>query len=189
MKRLMFSLLLLVLSCGQLGAHRVPLQFTKKSFAGEANVERPGAKGTPVTIHLRLGDPEVFGTDFNLSPMAGFPCQEIRLLYRKTPQSAPRFLQTEWADHSVMWSEHPQVCLNVGIEAVWRVSIARERGELPLDVDGRLVLITREEQTSAEEIAVVVIRIRRSSEDFDREFREGIDTFIVTRSQWLPLRR
>jgi hypothetical protein len=188
MKRLPF-LLLLVLSCGQWGAHTVPLQFTTKSFTGEAAVERPDANGIPVTIHLRLGHPEAFGNDFNLSPMVGFPCQEIRLLYRRTPQSAPRFLQTEWADHSVMWSEHPQVCLNVGIEAVWRVSIARERGELPLDVDGRLVLITHEEQTSAEEISVVVIRIRRSSEDFDKESREGIDAFVVARSQWLPLVR
>ena len=190
MKRLPLLLLLLLLGdCGPLGARRIPLQFTKTWVAGEAELARAGANGVPVTIRIRLGDPEAFAREFNLREPVALPCQQVRLLYRNTPQSAPQVLQPKWSHAGALWSDTPELCFHSGIEWVWRVLIAGERGDLPLDVDGRLVLISGEKEIAKAEIAVVVLRIPRSTEDFNRYFGEGMDAFILARSQWLPLGR
>ncbi len=175
--------------CGQWGVRDVPLQFTKKWVGGDAQFGRRDASGGPVTIRLRLANAEAFANEFNTRAPFGLTCHEVRLLYRNTPDAAPKFLTTRWADSTVIWSPYPQVCLYAGLESSWNLLIVRERGELPLDIDGRLVLVSGAQDESRAEVAVTLLRIRRSSEDFDREGREGLGPFIVARSQWLPLRR
>jgi hypothetical protein len=83
-------LFLLFFGCEQWRTNKVPLQFTKKWVTGEAEVSRD-SNGIPVTIHLRLGDAETFGKEFNIREPYALPCQQVRLLYRNTPQRLPRY--------------------------------------------------------------------------------------------------
>lgn len=189
-KRLSLLLVFLVIAdCGPLGSRKVPLRFTKTWVAGEAEVDRARANAVPVTIRIRLGDRAAFAKEFNLREPFALPCQQIRLLYRHTPQSAPQFLQPKWSHAGALWSDAPQLCFQASVEWTWHLLIAGERGDLPLDVDGRLVLISGEKESSQAEVAVVVLRIPWSSEDFNQQFSEGFDAFTLARSQWLPLGR
>lgn len=190
MKRLSLVLLVVLLAdgCDRWSTRQVPLQFSRKWVTGEAEVARPDANGIPVTIRLRLSDADAFGKEFQIREPFVLPCQRVRLIYRNTPQSAPQVLQTKWSHAGHLWSEDPELCFHSSVEWVWRVLIARERGELPLDVDGRLVLISGEKRASTEEIAIVVLRQPRSREDFIQQADgDEVDRFVLTRSQWLPL--
>jgi hypothetical protein len=172
MKRLAFMLVLVAAACDQ----QAPLRFDKTWVAGEMTAARRDANSTAVTIQLRLGDAEAFGKEFHIRPPLGFQCQNVRLVYRNTPQSDPRILTTQWSHSGWLHTSEPQVCLHRGVDWQWQVLLAHERGELPLDLDGRLVLITGEEPNPREEIAVVVLR---------RELQPT----EAARSEWVPLRR
>jgi hypothetical protein len=179
-------LFLIFLGCKQWRTNEVRLQFTKKWVTGEAEVSRD-KNGIPVTIHLRLGDAETFGKEFNIREPFALPCQQVRLLYRNTPQSTPEILQPKWSHAGPLWSYEPELCFHVSVECVWRVLIGRERGTLPLDVNGRLVLISGGKVASPGQIAVILARKPETPEDFARAIRGDVDHFVVARSQWFTL--
>jgi hypothetical protein len=85
------ALALVVLGCvGRVS--RMPLQFTKRWIAGEAEIGPRTANGIPVTARLRLADPKAFSDEFDIREPFGMTCHEVRLLYRMTPASAHEVL-------------------------------------------------------------------------------------------------
>ena len=190
MKRSLLILALLLMGCGQWRTHDVPLQFTKKWIAGVAEVSAPDANGVNVTIRVRLADAEAFANEFNIEPPHGFPCQNIRLIYRHTHRSAPRALRTGRTDSSRLWTSEPEVCLHGGLESAWRVLVARGRRDLEQDINDPVVLISDAGSEASEEIAIEVLRKRTAPADFIQpENGDPIDRFVIARSQWLPLRK
>ncbi|HEX8616220.1 MAG TPA: hypothetical protein VF911_01430 [Thermoanaerobaculia bacterium] len=192
MKRLSALLIaVLLLACGRWGSHELPLRFTKAWVTGTAEVARSGEQGIPVTVRLRLGDVEAFAREFQIREPFALPCQNVRLLYRPDPKAAPRVLQPRWSHAGPLWSDEPNVCFHASVEWVWRVLIVERRGELPLDVNGRLVLVTGESSAATDgEISIVVLRQRSAPEDFAPSSNgDPVERFIVARSQWLPLGR
>jgi hypothetical protein len=79
------------------------------------------------------------------------------------------------------------LCFYATTEWKWNVLIAAKRREMRPAVDGRLVLITGEEIPDGAEIAVELLTIPRSSQDFDKLSRQGAEAFVVARSEWLSL--
>ena len=187
MKRFaLFLLLLPCLGCQQWGTRQVPLQFSKKWVAGDAEIGRRGKAGVPVTIRLRLGDEETFQ-----KPL-GMPCHRVQLRYRQTPAGASKILGPNWSHLGFLLSHEPKLCFQGTTEWLWYLLIVPERtlperGELSPVVDGRLVFVTQREPTATEEISVIVLTIPQTSDDWDKQSREGDEPFIVARSQWLPI--
>lgn len=189
MNRLPWLLALLLAACDGWGTRLVPLQFTKPWVAGTADVARRGDHGVPVDVHLRLGDADAFLREHHLdNPIIAFPCHKVRLLYRSSPRET-RVLQPRWSHAPELWSDNPEICFQTSADWNWRVLIVPKRGELPLDVDRRLVLVTGEELTDTSEIAVAVLRKPRSEDYNNAPEGDPVLRFVVAQSQWIRLGR
>jgi hypothetical protein len=183
----LIGIALLCAACGG-GGRSVPLRFTKAWATGRVDLAPPRNTGQPVTIALRLGDAAAFAKEFQLAPPRSFPCQQVSLLFRSSPSSPPQVLWTRWADSSTIWSSEPQVCLHAGLETQWHVLIVRERGDLPLDVDGQLVLVTGGSSNTTPEIAVRISRVPKSPAEIARAAGGEVNAFVAAESQWVSLR-